>query len=44
LNLYPAVNAMIDGEEIVYHKYADIGIAVSAPKGLVVPVFVMQNK
>lgn len=38
LNLYPAVNAMIDGEEIVYHKYADIGIAVSAPKGLVVPV------
>jgi 2-oxoglutarate dehydrogenase E2 component (dihydrolipoamide succinyltransferase) len=38
LNLYPAVNAMIDGEEIVYHKYADIGIAVSAPKGLVVPI------
>ncbi|MDQ3048642.1 MAG: 2-oxoglutarate dehydrogenase complex dihydrolipoyllysine-residue succinyltransferase [Bacteroidota bacterium] len=38
LNHYPAVNAMIDGEEIVYHKYADIGIAVSAPKGLVVPV------
>ncbi len=38
LNLYPAVNAKIDGEEIVYHKYADIGIAVSAPKGLVVPV------
>jgi 2-oxoglutarate dehydrogenase E2 component (dihydrolipoamide succinyltransferase) len=38
LNLYPAVNAMIDGEEIVYHNYADIGIAVSAPKGLMVPV------
>jgi 2-oxoglutarate dehydrogenase E2 component (dihydrolipoamide succinyltransferase) len=38
LNLFPAVNAMIDGEEMVYHKYADIGIAVSAPKGLVVPV------
>jgi len=38
LNLFPIVNAMIDGEEIVYHKYADIGIAVSAPKGLVVPV------
>lgn len=38
LNHYPAVNAMINGEEIVYHKYADIGIAVSAPKGLVVPV------
>jgi len=35
---FPAVNAMIDGDEIVYHKYADIGIAVSAPKGLVVPV------
>ena len=38
LNLFPVVNAMIDGEEILYHKYADIGIAVSAPKGLVVPV------
>lgn len=38
LGLFPAVNAMIDGEEIVYHRYADIGIAVSAPKGLVVPV------
>jgi 2-oxoglutarate dehydrogenase E2 component (dihydrolipoamide succinyltransferase) len=35
---FPAVNAMIDGDEIVYHKYADVGIAVSAPKGLVVPV------
>jgi 2-oxoglutarate dehydrogenase E2 component (dihydrolipoamide succinyltransferase) len=35
---FPAVNAMIDGEEIVYHKYCDIGIAVSAPKGLMVPV------
>jgi 2-oxoglutarate dehydrogenase E2 component (dihydrolipoamide succinyltransferase) len=41
LNLYPAVNAMIDGEEIIYHQYADIGIAVSAPKGLMVPV--MRN-
>ena len=38
LQHFPAVNAQIDGEEIVYHKYADIGIAVSAPKGLVVPV------
>ncbi len=38
LQLYPAVNAMINGEDIVYHKYCDIGIAVSAPKGLVVPV------
>ncbi len=35
---FPAVNAMIDGDEIVYPKYCDIGIAVSAPKGLVVPV------
>lgn len=35
---FPAVNAMIDGDDIVYHKYADIGIAVSAPKGLMVPV------
>lgn len=34
----PAVNAMIDGDEIVYHDYCDIGIAVSAPAGLVVPV------
>ena len=38
LQLFPAVNAMIDGDEIVYHNYCDIGIAVSAPKGLVVPV------
>lgn len=38
LSLFPVVNAMIDGEEIVYHQYSDIGIAVSAPKGLVVPV------
>jgi len=38
LAAFPAVNAMIDGDEIVYHKYADVGIAVSAPKGLVVPV------
>lgn len=38
LNLFPAVNAMIDGNEVVYHDYADIGIAVSSPKGLMVPV------
>ena len=38
LKLHPTVNAMIDGEEIIYHKYADIGIAVSATKGLLVPV------
>lgn len=38
LKQYPAVNAAIDGEEIIYHNYCDIGIAVSAPRGLVVPV------
>jgi 2-oxoglutarate dehydrogenase E2 component (dihydrolipoamide succinyltransferase) len=38
LKEWPAVNAMIDGEEIVYNDYCDISIAVSAPKGLVVPV------
>ncbi len=35
---FPQVNAMIDGDELIFHKYADVGIAVSAPKGLVVPV------
>jgi 2-oxoglutarate dehydrogenase E2 component (dihydrolipoamide succinyltransferase) len=35
---YPAVNGMIDGDEIVHHNFCDISIAVSAPKGLVVPV------
>ena len=38
LNIVPGVNAQIDGNEIVYHDYADIGIAVSSPKGLMVPV------
>ncbi len=38
LQEWQAVNAYIDGEEIVYHDYCDISIAVSAPKGLVVPV------
>lgn len=38
LEQFPQVNAMLDGDELVYHKYADIGIAVSAPKGLVVPI------
>lgn len=38
LKEWPAVGAQIDGEEIVYHNYCDISIAVSAPKGLVVPV------
>ena len=34
----PAVNASLDGEDIVYHDYLDVSVAVSAPKGLVVPV------
>ena len=34
----PSVNAQIDGDEIVYHAYVDISVAVSAPNGLVVPV------
>ena len=38
LNHYPAVNGMIDGKEMIVHNYADIGIAVSSPKGLMVPV------
>jgi 2-oxoglutarate dehydrogenase E2 component (dihydrolipoamide succinyltransferase) len=38
LKQFPAVNAYIDGEQIVYHDFCDISIAVSAPKGLVVPV------
>ena len=35
---FPAVNGQIDGAELIYHDYCDIGIAVSAPKGLMVPV------
>lgn len=35
---WPSVNAYLDGDNIVYHNYCDISIAVSAPKGLVVPV------
>ena len=38
LKMYPAVNAQIDGNEMIFHDYADIGIAVSSPKGLMVPV------
>jgi 2-oxoglutarate dehydrogenase complex dihydrolipoamide succinyltransferase (E2 component) len=38
LRQFPALNAAIDGEDIVYHDYMDIGIAVSTPRGLVVPV------
>ncbi|HVX27288.1 MAG TPA: 2-oxoglutarate dehydrogenase complex dihydrolipoyllysine-residue succinyltransferase [Parafilimonas sp.] len=38
LGEWPAVNAYIDGDELVYHDYADISIAVSTPRGLTVPV------
>lgn len=38
LRRYPVVNAAIDGDDIVYHNYFDIGIAVSSDRGLVVPV------
>jgi 2-oxoglutarate dehydrogenase E2 component (dihydrolipoamide succinyltransferase) len=38
LNIFPAVNAQIDGNEVIFHNYADVGIAVSSPKGLMVPV------
>ena len=38
LNEFPSINAYIDGQEMVSHDYADIGIAVSSPKGLMVPV------
>ena len=38
LKRYPAVNASLDGEDIVYHGYYDIGVAVSSDRGLVVPV------
>jgi 2-oxoglutarate dehydrogenase E2 component (dihydrolipoamide succinyltransferase) len=38
LKKFPVINASIDGKDIVYHGYFDIGIAVSTPKGLVVPI------
>jgi 2-oxoglutarate dehydrogenase E2 component (dihydrolipoamide succinyltransferase) len=38
LKSIPAVNAIIDGNDIVYHDYYDVGIAVSSPRGLVVPI------
>ena len=38
LKRFPAVNASIDGNDIVYHGYQDIGVAVGSPRGLVVPV------
>jgi 2-oxoglutarate dehydrogenase E2 component (dihydrolipoamide succinyltransferase) len=38
LKKYPLLNASVDGNDIVYHGYFDIGIAVSSPRGLVVPI------
>jgi len=38
LRKYPALNASIDGHDIVYHGYFDVGIAVGSPRGLVVPI------
>jgi 2-oxoglutarate dehydrogenase E2 component (dihydrolipoamide succinyltransferase) len=38
LGHYPIVNAAVEGEDIVYHDYYDLGIAISSPRGLVVPV------
>ncbi|MFZ4525450.1 MAG: 2-oxoglutarate dehydrogenase complex dihydrolipoyllysine-residue succinyltransferase [Chlorobium sp.] len=38
LRKYPVLNASVDGKDIIYHGYFDIGIAVSSPRGLVVPV------
>jgi 2-oxoglutarate dehydrogenase E2 component (dihydrolipoamide succinyltransferase) len=38
LRKFPVVNASVDGDDIVYHGYFDIGIAVSSPRGLVVPI------
>ena len=38
LKKYPVVNASIDGKDIVYHGYFDIGIAIGSPRGLVVPI------
>src|SRR3546814_17419759 len=38
LKKYPIINASVDGNDIVYHGYFDIGIAVGSPRGLVVPI------
>ena len=38
LRRFPPVNAFIDGDDLVYHDYCDVGVAVGSPRGLVVPV------
>ena len=44
LKKFPMINASIDGEDVVYHGYFDIGVAVSSPRGLVVPVLRSADK
>ncbi|HEX7597939.1 MAG TPA: 2-oxo acid dehydrogenase subunit E2, partial [Polyangia bacterium] len=44
LKRYPVVNASVEGEEVVYHGYFDIGVAVSTSRGLVVPVLRNADK
>lgn len=44
LKKYPVVNASVDGNDIVYHGYYDIGIAVGSPRGLVVPILRNANE
>ena len=38
LKRFPAVNASIDGTDLIYHNFFDIGIAIGSPRGLVVPI------
>ena len=38
LKKYPVINASVEGDEIIYHEYYDVGIAVASPRGLVVPI------
>lgn len=44
LKKYPVVNASVDGKDIVYHGYFDIGIAIGSPRGLVVPILRDANQ
>lgn len=44
LKQFPAVNAAIDGDDIIYHGFFDIGVAVSTPRGLVVPILKNAEK
>ena len=44
LKKFPVLNASVDGTDIVYHGYFDIGIAVGSPRGLVVPICAMPTR